>query len=67
MPVPQSTDTPRPDRLPAPYFADERVTLYHGDSLSILCGVPDGSVDAVEAVRGSGEDGGLFDLLEEGA
>lgn len=32
---------------PAPYYADEQVTLYLGDSLDILPTLPDASVDAV--------------------
>lgn len=30
-----------------PYYADDSVTLYHGDSLDVLRTLPDGSVDSV--------------------
>jgi DNA modification methylase len=32
-------------RSPTPYYADESVTLWHGDALEVLQGMPDGSVD----------------------
>lgn len=35
----------RPTQLPEPYFADESVTLWHGDSLAVLRDMPDESVD----------------------
>lgn len=31
----------------APYYADEHVTLWHGDALAVTSGLPDGSVDCV--------------------
>lgn len=31
----------------APYYADEHVTLWHGDALAVTAGLPDGSVDCV--------------------
>ena len=30
-----------------PYFADDTVTLHHGDALAVLAGMPDGSVDCI--------------------
>ena len=30
-----------------PYYADESVTLYHGEALAVLASLPTGSVDAV--------------------
>ena len=32
-----------------PYYADESVTLYHGEALAVLASLPTGSVDAVVA------------------
>lgn len=33
--------------MSAPYYADEHVTLWHGDALAVTAGLPDGSVDCV--------------------
>jgi site-specific DNA-methyltransferase (cytosine-N4-specific) len=54
------TDTPQ---APAPYFTDSQVTLYLGDSLEVLRGLPDQSVDCCVTsppyfgLRDYGEDG----------
>ena len=40
-----SAPDPQAVTTPAPYFADESTTLYHGDSLDILRQLPDASVD----------------------
>ena len=33
--------------MPAPYYTDERLTLYHGDALAVLAELPEASVDAL--------------------
>lgn len=33
--------------MTAPYYADDQVTLYHGDALDVMASMPDQSVDAV--------------------
>jgi len=33
--------------MSAPYYADESVTLWHGDALAVMSGLPDASVDAI--------------------
>jgi len=33
--------------LPAPYYQDATVTLYHGDAIEVMAAMPDRSVDAV--------------------
>lgn len=35
------------DATPTPYYLDDSVTLYEGDALATLKGLPSGSVDCV--------------------
>ena len=33
--------------MPKPFYQDDWVSLYHGDALAILAGLPDASVDGI--------------------
>ncbi|MGO3555830.1 MAG: hypothetical protein ACTINZ_10690 [Microbacterium gubbeenense] len=47
MPDPTPSPAPRLAEIPAPVFADERATLYLGDTVELLSLLPEASIDAL--------------------
>ena len=52
--------------MPKPFYQDDWVTLYHGDALAILAGLPDASVDGIITDPPYSSGGATQDVLDFG-